>query len=147
MGKGSKKANKSPLSAREGKVYIDGTLVADTCKFQLVFTPKVWEGKTLNEHGTNRRWIGYDITGTIEQWKTNGMFKKKVMDYIKKGKTPEFQIQGINKDENSDYYEKNKGDTVTAIGCVMTEDIPLMELDTDGDVVKESIKFGAKDLV
>lgn len=146
MGNESKRANKSPLSAREGKVFIDGTLVADTCKFQLVFTPKVWEGKTLNEHGTNRRWIGYDITGTIEQWKTNSMFKKKVMNYIKSGKTPEFQIQGKSDDKNCDYYEK-KGDSVTAVGCVMTGDIPLMELDTDGDVVKESIKFGAKDLV
>ena len=42
-----KRTNKSPLSAREGKILVDGTLVADACKFQLIFTPKVWEGKTL----------------------------------------------------------------------------------------------------
>ena len=68
------RVNKSPLCAREGKIYIDGTLVADSCKFQLYFTPKVWEGKTLSEKGTNRRWIGYDITGTLEQWKTTNMY-------------------------------------------------------------------------
>ena len=142
-----KRTNKSPLSAREGKIYIDGTLVADACKFQLIFTPKVWEGKTLGEQGTNRRWIGYDITGTIEQWKTTPMYKKKVLEYIKTGKTPEMKIQGISEDKNSDYYDINKGDTITAVGCVMTGDISLMELDTDGDEVKESIKFGTKDLV
>lgn len=141
------KVNKSPLSAREGKVYIDGTLVADACKFQIVFTPKVWEGKTLGEQGTNRRWIGYDITGSIEQWKTTNLYEKKVKEYIKKGATPEFKIQGISQDKNSDYYKKNKGDTITVVGCVLTGDIPLMDLDTEGDVVKQSIKFGAKNLV
>ena len=142
----SESVNKRPLSAREGKVYIDGMLVADACKYQLIFTPKVWEGRTLGEQGTNRRWIAYDITGTIEQWKTTPMYKKKVLEYIKTGKTPEFTIQGTSEDKNSDYYEINKGDTVTAVGCVMTGDISLMELDTDGDVVKESIKFGAKNI-
>lgn len=104
------RVNKSPLCAREGKIYIDGALVADSCKFQLYVTPKVWEGKTLSEKGTNRRWIGYDITGTLEQWKTTNLWKKKVLDYIKTGKTPEFKIQGICEDKNSDYYDKNKGD-------------------------------------
>lgn len=140
------RVNKSPLCAREGNIYIDGTLVADSCKFQLLVTPKVWEGKTLSEKGTNRRWIGYDITGTLEQWKTTNLWKKKVLDYIKTGKTPEFKIQGICEDKNSDYYDKNKGDSVTAIGCVITGKIALMDLDTDGDVVKDSIEFGAKDL-
>lgn len=142
------KVNKSPLSAREGKVYIDGTLVADACKFQLVFTPKVWEGKSLGEPGTNRRWIGYDITGTIEEWKTTNLWKLKIKEYLDSGKTPEFTIQGICDDVNSDYYIANNkvNDTITAVGCVMTGDIPLMDLDTDGEVIKESIKFGAKKL-
>lgn len=140
------RVNKSPLSAREGKVYIDGMKVADSCKFQLVFTPKVWEGKALGDSGTNRRWVGYDITGTIEQWKTTNMWKKKIQEYLKSGKTPEFKIQGIVEDKHSDYYDINGVDTITAIGCVMTGDIPLMGMDTDGEVVKESIKFGAKDL-
>ena len=139
----TKRVNKSPLSAREGKVYLDGTMVADSCK---LFTPKVWEGKCLGGKGTNRRWIGYDITGTVVEWKTTNMWKKKIQEYLKTGATPEFTIQGISEDKNSDYYDINKGDKVTAVGCVMTGDIPLMDLDTDGDVVKETVKFGAKDL-
>ena len=66
----NERVNRSPLSAREGKVYLDGVLIADTCKFQVVFKPDVWSGKQLSEPGTNRRWIGYDIEVTIEEWKT-----------------------------------------------------------------------------
>ena len=38
----NERVNRSPLSAREGKVYLDGVLIADTCKFQVVFKPDVW---------------------------------------------------------------------------------------------------------
>lgn len=142
------KVNKSPVSLREGNVFLDGDLVADACKLSMVFTPKVWEGKTLGERGTNRRWLGYDITGTLEQWKTTPMYKKKILEYINTGKTPEFKIQGISDDKNSDYYINNGGnDVVTLIGCVLTGDIPLLELDTDGEVMKESVKFGAYNMV
>lgn len=143
----SDRVNKSPVSMREGHVYLDGSLIADSCKLNVVFTPKVWEGKTLGERGTNRRWLGYDITGTIEEWKTTPLYKKQILEYIQTGKTPEFTIQGISEDKNSDYYENNGGnDVVTLIGCVPTGDITLMDLDTDGEVMKESIKFGAYDM-
>lgn len=72
--------------------------------------------------------------------------EEKVLEYIKTGATPELKIQGICEDEHSDYYDINKGDSITAIGCVITGKIALMDLDTDGDVVKDSIEFGAKDL-
>ena len=61
------KVNSRPLSAREGKAYIDGVVVYDAVKFKVVFKPDVWEGKQLSEQGTNRRWIGYDIEVTLEE--------------------------------------------------------------------------------
>lgn len=139
--------NKRPLSARDGKVYIDGDLVADACKFQILFTPSVWEGKSLSEKGTNRRYTGFDIKGTISQWKTTPFWKRKIMEYIETGRTPEMTMTGVNDDENSDYYDINGTDTITAVGCVLTGDIPLMDLDTDGDVVKEELSFGAKRVI
>lgn len=146
MAKAKKRVNKSPLSMREGEVYIDGVLVADSCAFQLVFTPKVWKGNTLSRKGTDRRYIGYDITGKIKEWKTNNRLRTVVNQYIKNGETPEFTITGICDDKNSDYYQKNGTDKVTAIGCVFEGDLTLMDLDTDGEVVKENIDFGAFDL-
>lgn len=141
------RTNSSPVSLREGCVYLDGTLIADTCKFSLKFVPDVWEGKSLGDKGTNRRWLGYTIKGTIEQWKTTKAYRKKIEEYLKTGATPEFTMQGISNDKNSDYYDENGEEVLTAVGCVMTGEIPLIELDTDGEVVKESIEFGAKDLV
>ena len=139
-----KRVNSSPLSAREGKVYIDGVLVADSCKFKVVFKPDVWSGKQLSEHGTNRRWIGYDIEVQITQWKTTRMYRTMIDKYLKDGTTPEMTIQGVHTDTNSDFYVKNKSEKVTCIGCVPTGDINLIDMDTDGDVVKEDITFGAK---
>lgn len=140
----TKRVNSSPLSAREGKVYIDGVLVADSCKFKVVFKPDVWSGKQLSEHGTNRRWIGYDIEVKITQWKTTRMYRTMIDKYLKSGITPEMTIQGVQTDTNSDFYVKNKSEKVTCIGCVPTGDINLIDMDTDGDVVKEDITFGAK---
>lgn len=140
--------NKRPLSVTNGRVYIDGVLVADSCKYNAVLKPKVWEGKALGDQGTNRRWIGYDITGTIDAWKTNNLYKEKALEYIKSGKTPEMTIYSVNDDTNSDFYDKlGKKDELTLVGCVLTGDIPLMDLDTDGDVAKISVAFGAKNLI
>ena len=143
----SERVNARPLSAREGKVFIDGNLVADSCKFKVVFKPDVWSGKQLSEPGTNRRCTGYDIEVTIEEWKTTRRYRGIVEEYLKSGATPEMTIQGIQTDVNSDFYDRSGSETVTCVGCVPTGDINLIEMDTDGDVVKESITFGAKRIV
>ena len=139
-----KRVNSSPLSARKGKVYIDGVTIADSCKFKVVFKPDVWEGKQLSEQGTNRRWIGYDIEVTLEEWKTTNRYKEMVDKYLKSGATPELTIQGIQTDKNSDFYDRNGSNKITCVGCVPTDDMTLSDMDTDGDVVKDSVKFGAK---
>ena len=137
------KVNSRPLSAREGKAYIDGVVVYDACKFKVVFKPDVWEGKQLSEQGTNRRWIGYDIEVTLEEWKTTNRYKDMVDKYLKSGVTPELTIQGIQTDKNSDFYDRNGSNKITCVGCVPIDDISLSDMDTDGDVVKDSVKFGA----
>lgn len=138
------KVNSRPLSAREGKAYIDGVVVYDAVKFKVVFKPDVWEGKQLSEQGTNRRWIGYDIEVTLEEWKTTNRYKDMVDKYLKSGVTPELTIQGIQTDKNSDFYDRNGSNKITCVGCVPIDDISLSDMDTDGDVVKDSVKFGAK---
>jgi hypothetical protein len=138
------RVNSRPLSAREGKAYIDGVVVYDACKFKVVFKPDVWEGKQLSELGTNRRWIGYDIEVILEEWKTTNRYKDMVDKYLKSGVTPELTIQGIQTDKNSDFYDRNGSNKITCVGCVPIDDISLSDMDTDGDVVKDSVKFGAK---
>lgn len=143
----NERVNTSPLTAREGKVYIDGDEVADCCKFKVDFKPEVWSGKSLGNKATSRRWIGYDIEVTIEQWKTNNYYRQKVDAYRKSGKTPELTIQGIQEDKNSDFYDLSGKVKITCIGCVPTGNISLIDCDTNGDVVKENITLGAYDVV
>ena len=139
--------NRKPLSLKEGKVYIDGVEVLDMAKCSIVFTPTVWSGKMLGDKGTNRRWLGYDITGTLDEYRTSARFVKIAKNYIDKGITPEFTIQGVRSDKDSDYYELEGSESVTVVGVVLTGDISLISVDVDGDVVKDSIAFGAKKLV
>jgi len=142
------RVNSSPLSAREGKVFIDNIEVADCCKFKVTFTPDVWEGKSLGKKATSRRWLGYKAKAVLEEWKTNRRFTEIVKQYIADGKTPEMTMTGISNDENSDYWDVNgEEDTVTCAGCVPTGDIDLLDLDTEGDVVKQSVEFGVYEVM
>lgn len=50
----AKRVNTSPLSAREGKVYIDGVLVADSCKFKVAFKPEWIRCNNSDETGSCR---------------------------------------------------------------------------------------------
>lgn len=50
-------------------------------------------------------------------------------------------------DTNSDYYRDFGTDTVTAVGCVLTGDLPLTALDSAGEIVDDVIGFNAKDIM
>lgn len=136
--------NKKPLSLEEGEIFIDGVEVIDAAKLTILYQPKVWSGKMLGDKGTNRRWLGRDITGTLDEYRTTPRFNNIVAKYENDGITPELTIQGIRVDKDSDYYELSGSESVTLTGCVLTGDITLLSLDTDGEVVKDSISFGAK---
>lgn len=140
------KYNKSPMSLREGKVFIDGVECLDGVKANIKFTPDVWTGKQLGEKSPSSRWLGYSITGSITRRRSTPWLKDIISKYIKSGETPEFTIQGIMNDANSDYYKKNGSATVTCVGCVLTGDFNLIDLDGDGDVVDDVINFNAKDI-
>lgn len=139
--------NKSPISLREGKLFIDGVECADSLKVEIKFTPDVWTGRQLGESTPSSRWLGYAITGSITRRRSTPWIKEAIQKYKGSKKTPEFTIQGIMDDENSDYYDSFGSDTVTAVGCVLTGDLPLTMLDSDGQVVDDTISFNAKDVV
>ena len=139
--------NKSPISLREGKVFIDGIEVMDSVKCNIKFTPEVWSGKQLGERTNSSRWLGYAITGDITRRRSTPWIKDVIKRYAASGRTPEFKIQGIMNDENSDFYSENGSDTTTVVGCILTGDLPLTALDSGGEVVDDNIAFSGKDIV
>lgn len=143
----SMKYNKSPVSLREGKVFIDGVEVMDSVKCDIKFTPDVWSGKQLGERTNSSRWLGYSITGSITRRRSTPWIKEVIKRYTATGQTPELTIQGIMDDGTSDYFAEFGSDTTTAVGCVLTGDLPLTALDSAGEVVDDNISFSAKDIV
>lgn len=137
--------NRQHISLREGKVFLNGIQILDACKLSFVVTPEVASSKLLGDKGTNRRWIGRDITGSLTEYKSTDWIEDALAEYESSGKTPEFTIQGIRNDTNSDYYATyKKAETKTLTGVVLTGDIPLLDLDTGGELVQRTVNFGAK---
>ena len=95
---------------------------------------------------TNDGREGRDITGSIDEYRTTPRWNNIVKQYENSGITPELTIQGTRTDKDSDFYEVSGSESVTVTGAVLTGDINLISLDTDGDVVKDSISFGAKNM-
>lgn len=139
--------NKSPISLREGKVFLDGVEVMNAVAFTANAVPDVWTGQQLGERTKSSRYLGLTITGSITRRRSTPWLKEKIKEFLRNGRTPEFTVQGYMNDENSDYYAKYGADLVTYVGCVLTGDIPLTRLDSGGEVVDDVLNFSAKDVV
>lgn len=139
--------NRNPISLQEGKAFIDGVEVMDGIKLEMKFTPNVAENKLLGDRTPSSRWLGGKYTGSMTRRRSTNFLEDKIKEYMSTGRTPELTIQGIMTDANSDYYQEMGEHTVTAIGCVMTGDLPLIALDTGGEFVEDVIAFNIKDVV
>lgn len=139
--------NKNPISLREGSVFIDGVQALDCVKCEIKFTPDVWTGRQLGERTPSSRWLGASITGSITRRRSTPFLKEVIKKYLETGITPELTIQGIMDDKGSDYVNDYGSDTVTITGCVLTGDLPLTALDSEGEVVNDVIGFNGKDVI
>lgn len=140
-------ANKRRISVREGEVFLDGQKILEAVRLEVNFTPELNESRVLKEKGLSRRWIGMDVTGTIAEYRSTPWLRRAVQKYLDTGATPEFTIQGIQDDKNSDYYDEYGDIMVTLLGAVFTGDVPLLNLDSEGDVQQDEIEFGAHDVI
>lgn len=139
--------NRHPVSLREGAVSLDGTKIMSAVKFKVVAIPKTAEAAVLGDQTPSTRWIGMSYRVEISEYKSTPWMEEALKKYKDTRRTPEFTVQGIQDDPGSDYQQENGVLTVTATGCVMTSEIPLLELDTDGELIKRDITMAAKNVV
>lgn len=139
--------NRNPISLREGKVFLDGVEVYDAVKCSIKITPETWTGRQLGDRTPSSRWIGATITATMTRRRATKFLGSALQKYLRDGTTPEFQLTGIMDDANSDYFSAHGSITVTAVGCVPTGDIKLLELDADGQVLDDEISFNVRDIL
>lgn len=139
--------NTRPISLRQGKIFIDGIEAADSVSATGTFTPDTWSGKQLGDYSNSTRWLGYNLTVTVTRHRSNPYIKEVIKKYQNTHKTPEITIQGIMDDPDSDFFDKYGNDVCTYIGCVPTGAMPLTALDSNGDVVTDSLTFNARDFI
>ena len=139
--------NKQGISLREGRVFIDGIAVMDAVTCTINVTPDVHSGRQLGEVTPSTKYLGATITGSITRRRSTPWLSEVARRYLRTKRTPEFTIQGVMNDMNSDFAVRHGSDTVTCVGCVLTGDIPLTQLDSNGDVVDDVINFSAKNIV
>lgn len=139
--------NTRPISLRQGKIFIDGIEASDSVSATGTFTPDTWSGKQLGDYSNSTRWLGYNLTVTVTRHRSNPYIKEVIKKYQNTHKTPEITIQGIMDDPDSDFFDKYGNDVCTYIGCVPTGAMPLTALDSNGDVVTDSLTFNARDFI
>lgn len=134
---------KRRVSAREGKVILDGETVLDAVKFKIVSTPEVANPKSIGERSYGSRYLSLSHKVTVTAYRTTKKYRKAIQKYMDTVETPTFTIQGISNDKYSDYYDTNGIDTVTATGCVITSDVSWIDLDSGGEFVQDEIEMSA----
>lgn len=139
--------NTRPISIRQGKIFIDGVEAADSVSATGTFTPDTWSGKQLGDYSNSTRWLGYNITVALSRHRSNPWIKEVIKKYQGNHKTPEITIQGIMNDGDSDFFDKYGNDVCTFVGCVPTGAMPLTALDSNGDIVTDSLTFNARDFI
>lgn len=139
--------NTRPISIRQGKIFIDGVEAADSVSATGTFTPDTWSGKQLGDYSNSTRWLGYNITVALSRHRSNPWIKEVIKKYQGTHKTPEITIQGIMNDGDSDFFDKYGNDVCTFVGCVPTGAMPLTALDSNGNIVTDSLTFNARDFI
>ena len=139
--------DKNRMSLREGRMFLDGEQIMDLVSAEMTFTPEVAESRAVGQKGKSRRWIGYDITGTITEFRSTPWLKNAIKGYLNTGKTPKFTLVGMQDDPNSDYGQTYGNDVTTVTSVVLTGDIKLLQLDSDGEHVQNELEFGAESVI
>ncbi len=140
--------NRRRILLNKGKMYWDGETIADGVKSEITITPIVTTSRSLNEVVPSSRWAGIEsIKVSITEYRSTARVKDMVKKYLETGETPEVTIQGIQDDKNSDYYDTVGKEVVTALGCVPTDAMKLLSIDSSSsDHLQDELSFNCKDL-
>ena len=139
--------NRQAISLREGKVFIDGVEAMDSVTCTINIPPDTSSSRQLGDITPSTKYLGATISGSITRRRSTPWLKETMKRYLQTKRTPEFTIQGLMDDPNSDFAVNHGSDLVTCVGCVITGDVPLTRLDGNGDIVDDVVNFVAKNIV
>lgn len=143
----AKFVNERPISLDKGSIAVDGKVLYEACKVEVKANFKTWTGSSIGGGGESAKTTGVTFSAKVTHRKQTPWARKILQKYLKDGKTVEMQIQGIQADKDSDFYDNNKkAETVTCNGCVIDGDLALLLLDSSGGVYEDTINFHVHDV-
>lgn len=132
---------KDTISAREGRLYLDGVEVANCIKFEIKSVLKTVKAPILNKRIEGERVIGMETPeGKITSYRATSQFPKMIQQYKDTGQVAYFELMGVRDDISA-----NRGvERITVSDCFIKEAV-LMNFDAEGDLVKDEIPFACSD--
>lgn len=134
------------MSAREGRGFVNGKKVTSLLKLNAVFTPEITDKRTVGQKGTSSKVVGYAITGTITQFKATRWLRDAIKQYLTTGIFPQMDIQAVSDDSDSDFHNSFGEERIQLIGVQLTGDLPIIDIDAEGEEIQEEISFSASEI-
>lgn len=124
------------ISGTFGSVWIDTEKFANVKKFEAKITFKYEDVDSSEQPGSDRKFIGYEIKGTITLHKVDSSLVKKLADGIKEMKMPTFKVVARNADPSA------KGQERVELIDVTFDEMTLLSFETK-KLVEEEFPFAA----
>lgn len=134
------------MSMKEGRAFVNGEKVTTLTKFNAVFAPEVSKKRVVGQKGFTSKVLGYDITGNIEQFKATRWIRSAIKSYFQTGVFPKFDVQAVMDDPDADFTDAYGEERIQLIGVQLTGDIPLIDVDAEGEEIKEAVSFTAEEV-
>lgn len=138
--------NVKRMSAKEGRAFRGSEEVLSMISLEAVVALETTSKRVIGQRGMTHKVIGYDVTGTITQFKSTAWIRDSIKTYVNTGVFPTFDMQAVMDDPDSDYFENNGSDRVQFIGVQLTGDLPVVSLDSDGEEIEEEVTFSAAEI-
>ncbi len=134
------------INGAEGRAYtiIDGT--REEMFYLKSIEAKVEkdksEGKTLGKRGTQHKATGWSGSGSATLYYATTMFRKQMLEYMKKGVDTYFDVQIVNQDPTS-----SCGTQTMILRRVNLDSVIIAKLDLDSeDPLEEDVDFTFEDM-
>jgi len=138
--------NVKRMSAKEGRAFRGSEEITSLIKLEANMALETTSKRVMGQRGMTTKVIGYDITGTITQYKATTWIRDAIKEYTNTGVFPTFDIQAVLDDPDSDFVTSNGAERVQFIGVQMTGDLPLIAMDAEGEEIQEEISFSAAEV-
>lgn len=135
------------ISMTEGKIIVDGEVRTNGISAKAAFTINTVTVKALGARSEGNKPVGYKITGTLTEYRATRWLIDICKEYQNTGVIKPFNLQGVIEDKTSMYYRENGTTRDTFVNCMLTGDIPILDINAQGETMTEEINFTAEKII